>query len=229
MLASKNRHRPANFAHGFLLHEGKSVKKNIEGAIHYYKEASSFNIPYAKNNLGIIYKHGYDKQEGKASNAIVYFEEAILQKKDILSMYNLALIYIFDDNYKDIDKAINLLIRSSQDFKNSFILLCLVLAKQGIFDTKKIFDLFKLNKIEDNNLVLIIIQCLDKLQSYGNLVICSNFESYREKDFLYNIFLKPVLTSELDKIKINDDKLKYPYKKDISNEFFEGFGRDLLD
>ena len=48
MLASKNRNRQANFAHGFLLHKGKEVKRDMNEAIHYYKEASSFNNQYAK-------------------------------------------------------------------------------------------------------------------------------------------------------------------------------------
>ena len=45
------------------------------------KEASSFTDQFAKNNLGIIYKHEFDQIEGRSSNAIVYFEEAIRQKK----------------------------------------------------------------------------------------------------------------------------------------------------
>ena len=82
MLASKNGNKNANFSHGFLLHEGKNVKKNILEAIHHNMEASSFNNQFAKNNLGIIYKHGSGEEiKKKLGNAIVFFEEAIHQKK----------------------------------------------------------------------------------------------------------------------------------------------------
>ncbi|KAK8891536.1 hypothetical protein M9Y10_028749 [Tritrichomonas musculus] len=86
MLASMNNLRAAHFYHGFLHHEGIYAKKDIQKAIHYYKEASSFNNQYSKNNPGIIYKHGDNGIEGKTGNAIVYFEEAIRQKNDYLSM-----------------------------------------------------------------------------------------------------------------------------------------------
>ena len=80
ILASKSGYTDAYFAHGFLLHEGKSMNRNIKKAIQYYKEASSFNNQYAKNNLGIIYKYGYDDVDGDVSISIEYFEEAIRQK-----------------------------------------------------------------------------------------------------------------------------------------------------
>ena len=103
MLASINGNRDANFAHGYLHHEGKSVKKDIEKAIHFYKEASTFNNQYAKNNLGIIYKNGFgDNVKKHTGNAIVYFEEAIRKGNDYLSMYNLAHIYIYDETMKHV-------------------------------------------------------------------------------------------------------------------------------
>ena len=135
MLASINGCREANFAHGFLLHKGKEVKRDMSEAIHYYKEASSFNDQYAKNNLGIIYRYGYDNVEGKTGNAIEYFKEAIRQKEDYLSMYNLAHIHIYDEKIQgDLDKAIGLLIRSSSKFIPSTILLSLVLVKKFCFN-----------------------------------------------------------------------------------------------
>ena len=119
MLASKNGYREANFAQGFLLHEGKYVKKDISEAVHYYKEASCFNNQYSKNNLGIIYKYGYDKIEGNVINAIVYFEEAIRERNDNLSIYNLAHIYIYDTTSKqNLNKSIDLLFKSN--FIHSF-------------------------------------------------------------------------------------------------------------
>ena len=84
MPALKNEYKMTYLSYGFLLQEGKNIDRNIDEAIHYYKEASSFNNNYAKNNLGIIYKHGYgDKIKSNIVNSIVYFEEAIRQKKKI--------------------------------------------------------------------------------------------------------------------------------------------------
>lgn len=106
-----------------MLHEGKNVKRNIEEAVHHYKEASSLNINYAKNNLGIIYKHGNDKIEKRIGNAIELFNEAIKQKNDYLAMYNLAHIYIYDEKIKqNLDEPIDLLIKSSNFFDHSLIL-----------------------------------------------------------------------------------------------------------
>ena len=111
-----------------MLHEGRYIKRNIVQAIHYYKEASSFNNEYAKNNLGILYKNGFgEKIKKNISNAIEFFEEAIRQKNDYISMYNLAHIYIYDETLeqKDINKQIQLLIESSNKFHYSLFLLCI--------------------------------------------------------------------------------------------------------
>ncbi|KAK8836037.1 hypothetical protein M9Y10_040238 [Tritrichomonas musculus] len=158
MLASINKHRQANFGHGFLLHEGKYVKKDILEAIHYYKEASSFNNQYSKNNLGIIYKHGYDKIEKKLGMAIEYFEEAIRQKNDYLSMYNLAHIYMYDASVEpDLKKAIDLLIRSLKRFKHSFILLCAALLLQYKFNIETIKqELNKRTDIDDISIKILL-------------------------------------------------------------------------
>ena len=54
-------------------------------------------------------------------------------------MYNLAHIYIYSEGIKkDINKTIDLLIRSAKQFKHSLILLCLVLIKQCDFKIQKI-------------------------------------------------------------------------------------------
>ncbi|KAK8843573.1 hypothetical protein M9Y10_024630 [Tritrichomonas musculus] len=216
-LASNNGHRIANFAHGFLLHEGKNIPRDIENAIHYYKEASSFNINYAKNNLGIIYKHGYGESAPKRlGSAIEYFEEAIRQGNDYLSMYNLAHIYIYEENInQDINKLIDLLIKSSEKFDPSFFLLCIILIKQNIS--------YK-DVIKNNDLAKKISRKIVEIGSKFEVI----YDYLKDKDYIYNLFLQPVLTSELNNIKFNDANPKYPNAKDISNEFYDGFGRDLL-
>ena len=69
---------------------------------------------------------------------------------------------------------------------------------------------------------------INYLQSCDGSTIYCLYELYREQDFIYDLCCQPVLTSELDKIKFNEVKPKYPNIKDISSEFYEGFGRDLL-
>lgn len=102
------------FTYAFLLHDGKYIEQDIFKAISLYKDASSFNDQYSKNNLGIIYKNGFGNKIKKTiSNAIVYFEEAIHQSNDIVSMYNLSHLYIYDRPIKNsIDESIKLLIKS---------------------------------------------------------------------------------------------------------------------
>ena len=121
------------------------MKRDIKKAIHYYKEASTFNNQYAKNNLGILYKNGYkDIVEKSLGLSIVYFEEAIPQKDDKVSMYNLAHLYFYEDSIKDsIDKSIELLIHSNEKgFLQSKELLCLTLLKKYNFH----LDAIKENK-----------------------------------------------------------------------------------
>ena len=85
------------------------MEKNIEQSIRFYKEASSFNNQYAKNNLGIIFKKGIERRLGLS---IEYFKEAIRQKNDKVSMYNLAHLYLYEEQIKDsINQSIDLLIR----------------------------------------------------------------------------------------------------------------------
>ncbi|KAK8836973.1 hypothetical protein M9Y10_037009 [Tritrichomonas musculus] len=228
MLASKNRHKQANFAHGFLLHEGKNIDRNIEEAIHYYKEASSFNNQYAKNNLGIIYKHGYGSIKGKAGNAIVYFEEAIRQKNDYLSMYNLAHIHMYDETIKqDIDLSIDLLIRSSSMFFHSKILLCILLIRKFGLNFEEIERTIEKQSDEKRKLSKEVLKIINKLELFEKHIYKYFYESYRNKDFVYGIDCEAILTSDLEKANIKPLP-KYPNAKDISSEFYNGFGRDLL-
>ncbi|KAK8846996.1 hypothetical protein M9Y10_019570 [Tritrichomonas musculus] len=199
MLSSMNDHRQANFAHGFLLHEGKCVEKDIAGAIHYYKEASSFNNQYSKNNLGIIYKHGYREIKGNVGNAIVYFEEAIRQKNDYLSMYNLARIYMYDSTIKqDLNKSIDLLIRSMNKFKHSSILLSLALLLKFDFNIETIQHELK----QRTDITRSSMEILFRIITLSKSVFDVQYESYRYKDYLYNVVLEPIESSELEQHRI---------------------------
>ena len=229
MLASKNNFRPANFAHGFLLHEGKCIERNIEEAVHYYKEASSFNIQYAKNNLGVIYRHGYDNIDKRLGSAIEYFEEAIRQKNDYLSMYNLAHIYIYNESIKlqDINKPIELLIESSNEFIYSLFLLCLVLIKRFGREIIKFEQEIEKYIGTKTNIKSNIFQII---YSYGLLdksIFDFFYEKFKKIDFLYDIEFEPIISSGIQNIKTDLNFSKYPNAKNISSEFYDGFGKDL--
>ena len=53
------------------------------------------------------------------------------------------------------------------------------------------------------------------------------YESNRFKDFLYNIELEPIKSSELEHPNEKVVQPKYQNAKDISSEFYNGFGEDL--
>ncbi|KAK8838886.1 hypothetical protein M9Y10_032928 [Tritrichomonas musculus] len=225
MLSSKNNFRKANYLHAFLLHEGIYVKKDIQQAIHYYKEASSFNIHYSKNNLGIIYKHGADEIEVNVGNAIVYFEEAIRQKNDYLSMYNLAHLYIYIDDTANkqeyLNKSIDLLIRSLIEFRPSLTLLQIALLLRFDFNIEQIKQELVLRKDLTIYSIMKLLDKLDKALLYFGML----YDSYKSKDYLYNFVYKPILSSEIGKQKVSPPK--YPNAKDLSSEFYKGFGEDL--
>ena len=116
-----------------MKHDGNHVKQDINEAIKYYKEASNLNNVYAKNNLGVIYKKGFDTViEKNLGGAIEYFQEGIHQKNDIICMYNLAHKYFYDEpNENSLDQSIDLLIKSSNHYlPYSIGLLCLAIIKK---------------------------------------------------------------------------------------------------
>lgn len=155
-LSANNGYIEAHLVMGCLYHEGIYFERDIEKAIHYYKNASSFNNKCAKNNLGIIYKNGFeDIVPKKIGLAIEYFNEAIIKKKDQVAMFNLANIYLYDENIKtNVDMAIDLLVQSAIiGFKPSIDqLLVILIDKFGMkkdFIKNEISKNEKLNEIKD--------------------------------------------------------------------------------
>ena len=132
-LAAKKNFKIANFILGCIYHEGRYIREDIQEAIHFYKEASSFRITAAKINLGFIYK------KDSIALAIGYFTEAN-KLKDVLGSFNLAKIFIYNNEYQNkLDQSIKLLIDSfHQNFYHSRFLLCLALIKKVGFDLNNI-------------------------------------------------------------------------------------------
>ena len=220
-LASKNGSRTANFSHGFLLHtEGK-----IEEAIKYYKEASSFNNSKAKNNLGIIYKNGYkDKVKARIGDAIIYFKEAIRQKNDVVAMYNLAHLYAYNERMDDkINESIELLIKSSNSFIHSMLLLFLLLIKQFGFDMNTIKN--QLDKYQSSipDFSSYVSKAMYELDLFDRRKFENYYEKYSKFDFLYNINEKPFPSFDLEFIGNLEEQPTNTKAKDISNLFYEGF------
>ncbi|KAK8881040.1 hypothetical protein M9Y10_003767 [Tritrichomonas musculus] len=199
---------------------------SIIKAIKYYKEGSSFNDQYAKNNLAIIRKNGYgDEIQSNTANAIVYLEEAIRQKNDILSMYNLANIYMYDESYENkIDEAIELLFNSFDQFLHSRILLCLALIKKYGFQIEEIEKhVRELNNKKPKAALPLLFSHLHLFQLNDFFTIL--YESYRDKYFLYNHLLQFVSFSEFQEQKrINMNHKNIP---DINSAFYEGFGIEI--
>ena len=130
-------------------------------------------------------------------------QEAIHHNADILAMYHLAKIYIYEEpNEKNIDKSINLLIRSSkEDFFPSKELLCIILIhrygtnieniRKALNDNgKNLFE--KLNKIIKDEFLLENKSILDL-----------RFDFYRNFEILYNQYLKFVSYEQLMNTKNN--------------------------
>ena len=226
-LASINRFFPAHFVVGCLYHQGKYIDRDIEQAIHYYKEGSSFNDKYAKNNLAIIYKMGYkDKIPARTMNAIEYLKEAIHKKNDILAKYNLANIYIYDETIRDkIDDAIELLFNSIE-FPHSYILLFIALLKKYGFKLNEIEK--HITELNNKNPKSTLPPISDDLCRLG----LNNDSTYK---ILYEIFKDDYLVYDpLHKIVCFSDFLMQNNKKgnqinvpNITNEFYEGFGIEI--
>ncbi|KAK8883485.1 hypothetical protein M9Y10_042577 [Tritrichomonas musculus] len=220
-LSAKNRNIDSYFVLGFLYHEGKYIEKNIEQSIHCYKEASSFNHFYAKNNLGIIYKHGFGAEiQPNIVLAIEYFNEAIHKSNDMICMYNLAHLYFYENKEND---AIDLLIQSCKlGFHPSKYLLILSLIKkfQNRIDVfmKELEELIdKSSKLFSDIYQLFINHHFDDILSYNVF-----YQYFKKIDYLYDHLGLVIMSTELKERE--QEKPKY---KNINSEFYIGFEIDI--
>ena len=228
-LAEKNNFHDSALKLGEIYYEGKYVEKDIEKAIHYFKEASSFNNEYAKNNLGIIYKNGFENKVNKnLSLAKEYFEEAIRQKNDPLSMFNLANIYL-DENKND--KAVDLLIKSiNKGFVPPIVILYYLLSKNcDVVDVVSIENqLCKFNDDWKSFAPKLIDLYNENWKRFINdnhkLELVYNY--LRSADFLYIDRLSVPLEKLENDSKISSLKTRKKVPE-INNAFYEGFGIEI--
>ncbi|KAK8834492.1 hypothetical protein M9Y10_027676 [Tritrichomonas musculus] len=229
-LSSLNRNVIGHFILGFLYHEGEVVEQDINKAIHYYKEASSFNHNYSKNNLGIIYKHGFgDVVSLKIGLSIEYFKEAISQRNDKVSMYNLAHLYFYDDTIKDnLNRSIDLLMKSAKlDFFPAKFLLCLSLIKKHKFNINNVREELDTVIDEPKDMAMEICQIIKCYQLEVEFIYWSYHEDFRTIDFLYANFDRIIQSDDINVQK--NEKKQDPNKniKKITKYFYEGFGIDI--
>ena len=130
---------------------------------------------------------------------------------------------MYDSTIKqDLNKSIDLLIRSMNKFEHSFILLSLALLLKFDFNIETIEqELKQRTDITGSSMKRIIKEIALYMSAFNEL-----YESYRYNDYLYNIELEPIESSELEH---TNEKVapKYTKAKELSSEFYKGFGEDL--
>lgn len=201
-------------------------------AISYYKEASSLNNAYAKNNLGIIYKNGFGNEVSKnVSLAIVYFNEAVQKTDNSLSKFNLASIYIYEQAFQNIDLAIDYLLDlyvfNVKPFRE---LLCIALLLQNRCDLKVINNYLQKysNKQIDSHKItnslnnIIIMYGLNVASSFVKF-----FDYYRDIDFVFDHLLNMKISKSVLYHHINQDQQVNSKIPPINSLFYEGFSIDL--
>ena len=245
-LSAKKEFRDAQLSLAHLYLEGKYIKCDIEKAISLYKEVSSLNNQYAKNNLGVIYKKGFNENEKDVGRAIEYFKEAIRQKNDVISKYNLANVYldIEDKNSENYKKSLSLLLESiEQGLSISQNLLCvLFIHKYGYidFETERksryydgsytTFEIIEkeLNVSSKESIELSVKICnqFEKMleNELKNFSFEEIFDFYRNADLIYTNEQVVSTTNFDDKPLIN---IEVGSIKNINELFYEGFGKDI--
>ena len=138
-------------------------------------------------------------------------------------MYNLAHLYMYEINdQKNIDKSIELLIKSS-NFNPSKNLLCIALIKKYGFNIEYIKK--ELLKQTDKNieLTLIIYNMIQDMKLIDKIVFDITYNFYKKVDFIYNFIKIPIPSFFLN---YQNQSLK---KKqiNITPDFYNGFGIDI--
>lgn len=220
-ISARNNNTKALFALAYIYTEGTFVKQNFNKAIRYYNLASLLNDNYSKNNLAVIYKNGYGTHKN-IQYAIKLFNEAINQRNDYLSMYNLACLYFFGIDVKeDSKKSIKLLIKSAFNFPISMHVLSLWLVKNKIKITvEEISRLLKNFHCRSNRLAKKLVKTIKSYRLEEKVVYLDDYNFFKKIDYFYdyygNVFIsKYIFVENLE----NKNR-----KKPITNDFYKGFG-----
>ena len=224
---------------GDFYFEGKYMKRDIRESIRLYKEASCFNDKYAKNNLGVIYSSGIDGIPKNTCLAKEYFNEAIRQSGDIISMFNLSNILLDEEENEINERKIpknkeyfKLLIESSiKDFNPSMTLLCfLLIQKYAPISMENVFNELKHHYNVSLEFVTDIYQYCERLL----LRYDENEEEFLEDFYnVRNTYLLYIL-NDIKSLQTIDENLQQMAKEEsklanINDFFYEGFGYDLYN
>ena len=187
----------------------------------FFKDASNLNNSHAKNNLGIIYLKGINVQKN-IDKAIEYFKEAIKINQDDLALFNLAHLYLFENNMEiELKKIVDLLIKP---INNNLIcaiqLLNYAIIKQFLgleFTTIK-------NELEKINIKLSskIFQAVINQSRFESNQSMYNFIKNASLFYIYyDGCILPFVENE--EIRERQIRKKIPKKTCINQSFYDGF------
>ena len=226
-LSSKNEFRPAQLFLADLYLEGRFVERDVEKSYYLYIEASVVTTNYAKINLGVILKNGFDCIEKNVIKAKEFFKE----NDDPVSLYNLANL-ILNENEDNIKEPINFLNKSfSLGFLPSIVLIYLLLIRH--FQTHD-FEIIRSKVSELSNVLKDLSKTIEENYAIFSKLISESislvylYQQYRNANFIY---IRRSLFS-LENL-ICQDKTKEIFfkEKKLANqneEFYKGFGKDLM-
>ena len=180
------------------------------------------NNQFAKNNLGVIYWINSFGDFKFLSLSVEYFKEAIMQENDLLSMFNLASLYLYNDSFKDNSNlSIELLIKSAlRGFIPSRELLCLALIKKFGFELATIMNEIDKLGINSNGIKNHIYNIIVKEELMNQIIFKEKWHNYQGVSFLYNALTNIIPTSSLN----NSNSSQNPKLKNISRDFYDGLG-----
>ena len=207
--------------------------RDMEIAIKYYRKASSFKDPYAKNNLGIIYKNG-DGGKQNIGYSIIYLNEAIELNNNEVSRFNLAHIYFYGKGVEqDLNKTIQLLTSPPiKTFSSGLKLLCLAIIPKctivTIENIKKVIN--DCNPNCDISISYEVFREINnrELTDYYNYQIV--YEIIEKEELVFTTVDGTFTTRASIEKKYQEQKNKTvgAYKmNNINNQFYEGFAINM--
>lgn len=198
-----------------------------------YLHASSMEHSFAKNNIGVIYKIGWNCTKD-VNRGVSYFKEAIKLSKDKYSIFNLVRIYYFDNEYSNFhnkEKKIVHLLSSNGSFlfTDLFLFYIFLVGKNTQMRNKtaaKIYYKKIMNYYQDETLKKIVSYIYQNRSSIGNkltqfmeqydLVYSPNHSE--ADDFIFFIKDDQIWKNDYQNNSINNNTKK------INNLFYEGLG-----
>ena len=112
LLAADQHNYDAMNSIGYMYNNGMGVKKDAKTALKWYEKAAKSNNAAALNNIAIFYLEGSAGLTKDPQKAIGLFQSSITYGY-LDAMYNLANVYLGDDNYLNDTAAYDLLLAAA--------------------------------------------------------------------------------------------------------------------